>query len=60
MRRHGKLNLDEKLSVQTFKWPQVGGYQSCQLKHDENIETCLDEEYAEDHLHWYCASESEV
>ena len=24
MRRQGKWNLDEKLSVQTFKWPQVG------------------------------------
>ena len=24
MRRKGKWNLDEKLSVQTFKWPQVG------------------------------------
>ena len=36
-----------------------GGSQSCQLKHDKNIEKCLDEEYFKDHLCWNCESERE-
>ena len=59
MRRKGNEIWTKNFLCKLSSGPRRG-YQSCQLKHDENIETCLDEEYAEDHLHWYCASESEV
>ena len=50
MRRKGNEIWTKKLSLQTFKWPQGEGYQSCQLKHDENIVKGLDDESYEDLL----------